>query len=37
MVVMFVGSLCSGRRYFHTIPTVENLRGGRFLFPPEPL
>jgi hypothetical protein len=22
---------------FSTIPTVENLRGGGFLFPPEPL
>jgi hypothetical protein len=22
---------------FRTIPTVENLQGGSFLFPPEPL
>jgi hypothetical protein len=38
MVMMFVGGvvlMLDG--FFHTIPNVEKLRGGSFLFPPKPL
>jgi hypothetical protein len=37
MVVMFVDCCVGVYGIFRTIPTVENLRGGSFLFPPEPL
>jgi hypothetical protein len=36
MVVMFVGLLCWGLRYFCTIPTVGIIRRGSFSFLPEP-
>ena len=36
--MMFVGGSCVDvRRIIHTIPTVGNLRGGCFSFPPKPL
>jgi hypothetical protein len=38
MVMMFVGGSCVDRQQNScTVPTVGNLRGGSFLFPPEPL
>jgi hypothetical protein len=36
-LMMFVGGGVGDRRNSRTIPTVENLRGGSFSFPPEPL
>jgi hypothetical protein len=36
-VVMFVDCCVGVYGTFRTIPTVENLRGGSFSFPPEPL
>jgi len=38
MVMMFVGGVVLMLEgLFRTIPTVGNLRGGSFSFPPEPL
>jgi hypothetical protein len=37
MVVIFVGLLCWGLRYFSYYSYCRILRGGSFLFPPEPL
>ena len=38
MVMMFVGGSCVVvRGIIDTIPTVRNLRGGSFSFPPEPI
>jgi hypothetical protein len=37
MVVTFVGGCVGDRRNSPTIPTLEYLRGGSFLFPPKPL
>ena len=38
MVMMFVGGRCVDvRRNYCTNTTVENLRGGSFLFPSEPI
>ena len=38
MVMMFVGGVVFDvQQISRTIPTVQYLRGGSFLFPPEPL
>jgi hypothetical protein len=37
MVVIFVGLLCWGLRYFLYYSYCRILRGGSFLFPPEPI